>query len=155
MKQQLYWGFALALFLVGCGDDEFSAKHNQGKNCLECHSFTGGGTVFNKIDAANYDEKSASQTHKIRLLLSNGTTITYDKGNGYGNYKYRGNPADIGNFTAQVIDANGSVVNQSRADSHNNSRLACNRCHTQEGAHGAPGRVVTFDVNQNLATSLQ
>ncbi len=155
MKKEILWGFALSLVLSGCGDEGFSAKHNQGKNCLECHSFTGGGTVFTKIDAANYDETSASQTHKIRLLLSNGNTITYEKGNGYGNYKYSGDKSSIGNFTAQVIDTNGTVVNQSRTDSHSSSRLACNRCHTKDGANGAPGRIVNFDVNQNLATSLQ
>lgn len=156
MKKQYITSTLLALALfTGCGDDEFSAQHNQGKNCLECHSFTGGGTVFKGLHIADYDEKNAAQNHKIRLLLSSGNTITYSKGNGYGNYKYSGDKNAIGNFTAQIIDSNGTVVNKSRPDSHNANRLACNRCHTQDGANGAPGRIVNFDVNQNLATSLQ
>ncbi len=155
MKKELFLGFALALLFVGCGDDEFSARHNQGKNCLECHSFTGGGTIFKHLHTANYDEKDASSKHKIQLLLSSGNIITYDKGNGYGNFKYQGDKNTIGNFTAQIVDNNGTVVNQSRTDSHNSDRLACNRCHTQEGLHGAPGRIVIFDVNQNLATAIQ
>lgn len=155
MIKELILGFSLTLIMIGCGDDEFNAQHNQGKNCLECHSFTSAGTVFTNLHAADYDEKSASRDYKIRLLLSNGNSIIYNKGNGYGNYKYSGDKNTISTFTAQVIDANGTVINQSRADSHNENRLACNRCHTQQGAHGAPGRIVTFDINQNLASTSQ
>ena len=132
----------LALF-TGCGD-EFSARHNQGKNCLECHSFTSGATIFTSLDAANYDETKAARGFNIRLLLGNGESVTYSKGNGYGNYKYSGTSSKLDTFTPQVIDANGTVVNQA-LHLHDSGRLACNRCHTQEGAHGAPGRIINFD----------
>ncbi len=136
----------LALF-TGCGDDEFSARHNQGKNCLECHSFTSGATIFSSLHAADYDETKAVRDVNIRLLLANGQTVTYSKGNGYGNYKYSGDRNALDAFTPQVIDANGTVLNQSMRP-HGSERLACNRCHTQEGVHGAPGRIVSYDLSK-------
>jgi len=156
-KKSIFLTIAIgALFFSGCGDDEFHAKHNQGKNCLECHSFKGGGTIFKSIDAKDYDEKMAARGYNIQLLLKDGTIIKYSKGNGYGNRKYSGNIDNIGNFTAQIVDQNGTVVNHSRENSHNIDRLACNRCHTKDGANGAPGRVVNFnfyDNNQNFGLS--
>ena len=141
----LYTSAILLLTLfTGCGD-EFSARHNQGKNCLECHSFTSGATVFTSLHAADYDETKAVRSVNIRLLLANGQMVTYSKGNGYGNYKYSGDSSTLDTFTPQVIDANGTVLNQAMRP-HGSDRLACNRCHTQEGAHGAPGRIINFDA---------
>ncbi len=143
---------ALALF-TGCGDDEFSAQHNQGKNCLECHSFKSGATIFRAIDAKDYDEKATAQDFHIQLKLDNGQVIKFEKGNGLGNFKYSGDVSQINTFTPQVIDANGKVVNQSTENSHDRGRLACNRCHTQSGINGAPGRIVNFDYLHNILTT--
>ncbi len=146
---------SIAAFLLGgCGESEFHAKHNQGRNCLECHGFKGGGTIFNDLHRPNLDYKNAADAYNIQLLLENGDIITFEKGNGYGNRKYSGDISAIDRFTPQIVDKNGTVVNQSRPNSHDSSRFACNRCHTQEGANGAPGRIVNFDYYGTLGDQL-
>lgn len=141
--------------LTGCGEgDEYQTTHNQGVNCLECHNFTGGGTIFTTIDAANRDSSKAAKGYGIQLLLENGTLIKYSQGNGVGNMLYAGSKSNIGYFTPQITDAQGKVVNQSSLNSHDVGRLACNRCHTQEGLNGAPGRIVNYDYFGNLADTL-
>jgi len=150
-KQFILLSLVLLNFLVGCGEgDEFQAKHNQGKNCLECHNFTSGATIFKSLKAVNDDENNAAQGYSIQLLLDSGEIVKYTAGNGYGNVLYNGDSGAIDNFTSQVIDAQGKVVNQSVKNSHTVGRLACNRCHTQNGLNGAPGRIVNFNLNGNL-----
>lgn len=153
--KQLILGFCTLPLLISCGigeGDEFQARHNQGKNCLECHAFTSGGTIFKNLNAANYAETEAADAYNIQLRLESGKILHYHKGNGYGNRLYNGDEGAINSFTPQIVDAQGNVVNQSRQNSHNVGRLACNRCHTQNGLNGAPGRIVNYDVNHNLAT---
>ncbi len=151
----LLLGLALIPLFIGCGEgDESSARHNQGRNCLSCHSFTSGATVFQSIDAMNDDETEAAQGYMIQLLLDSGEIIMYANGNGYGNVLYNGDQGVINDFTAQIIDSQGVVVNQSSVNSHHVGRLACNSCHTQEGLNGAPGRIVNFDVNNNLSSQI-
>ena len=144
MKTILLTSLIAMTFLAGCGDEEFSAKHNQGRNCLECHGFTSGATIFSTANAANYDETKAAREYNIQLLLPSGETIRYSKGNGYGNFKYSGDKTALESFRPQVIDANGTVVNQA-LNMHSVDRLACNRCHTQAGSNGAPGRITNYD----------
>lgn len=151
MKKVYILSAILAIgILSGCGDSEFSAQHNQGKNCLECHSFKSGATIFKKADAKNYDEKAVAQGYSVQLKLDNGEIIKFDKGNGLGNFKYSGDTSKIDRFTPQIVDKDGNVVNQSSQNSHDITRLACNSCHTQEGLNGAPGRIVNFDLLHNI-----
>jgi len=138
--------------LTGCGENQ--TTHNQGRNCLECHSFTSGGTIFTTIDAANKDSSLAAEGYGVQLLLDDGTLIKYAQGNGLGNKLYKGDASTINFFTPQITDAQGNVVNQSSLNSHDAGRLACNRCHTQEGLNGAPGRIVNYDYFGNLADVL-
>jgi len=151
------FGFAvIAVMFGGCGDDEFHKRHNQGINCLECHGFKGGGTIFTNLRAANYDEKSAADGFNIQLLLDSGEVIQFSKGNGLGNRKYSGDTSKIVKFTPQIVDKkSGKVVNQSIKNSHDASRLACNRCHTTGGINGAPGRVVNYDYYNTLSDTLE
>ena len=142
----------LVPFFIGCGEgDEFHTQHNQGKNCLECHGFTSGATLYKKIDGANYAVDDVARGYSLQLRLESGAILKYSKGNGYGNKLYNGDQGAINNFTPQVVDANGTVVNQSSQNSHNVGRLACNRCHTQHGLNGAPGRIVNYDYFGNLS----
>ena len=141
-------------FLIGCGEgDEFQAQHNQGKNCLECHNFTSGATIYKSISGVDYDEHNAAQGYSLQLLLESGKILQYTKGNGYGNKLYNGDQGAIDNFTPQVLNAQGQIVNQSSQNSHTVGRLSCNRCHTQEGLNGAPGRIVNFDYFGNLSSA--
>ena len=139
------------LLLSGCevGENEFSATHNQGKNCLECHSFTSGVTLYTKLHGKDKTVSDVAKDYNVQLKLDSGEIITYRKGNGYGNRLYKGDQGAINDFTPQVVDANGKVVNQSKYP-HNVGRMACNSCHTQEGLNGAPGRVVNYDYYNAL-----
>jgi hypothetical protein len=158
----LFGSLLLAFTLVGCGDgddDDNKVVHNQGVNCLECHSsgkrsFDSGATVYTVINGANYDASKSAKNYTIRLLLEDGKHIVYSKGNGQGNARWRGDEGAINNFTAQVLNPNGKVVNQSSKNSHNVGRLACNGCHTQSGLNGAPGRIVNYDYSGSLASKL-
>ena len=109
--------------------------HNEGINCLNCHNFASAGTVFNNLHATNYTPGSAG----YRIKLSTGTV--YGSARGTGNSLSYSFPS--GNFTAQVIDPNGNIVNSSANMSHNSSRRACNSCHTASGNNGAPGRITS------------
>lgn len=164
MKYQNYvLGFLCLTMFVGCEigeDDDFNAVHYQGKECMACHSFgehsfSSGVTIYKNIDGKNYDEAAVARDHTVQLLLEDGTKLKYVAGNGYGNVKYKGDEGAINNFTAQVLDANGKVVNQSLSNSHNVGRLACNTCHTQSGLNGADGRVVNFDYTGSLSQALE
>ncbi len=156
MQNRLFLlSLTLMPFIIACEGDEHKPQHNQGKNCLECHSFTSGGTIFKSIDAEDKDEQDAAQGFNIQLLLDSGETISYAPGNGYGNVLYNGDQGAINSFTAQIIDSQGVVVNQSHINSHDVGRLACNRCHTQEGLNGAPGRVVNYDYSGSLASIIK
>ena len=144
---------ATALF-TGCGsesddDSDGSVVHNQGQACLLCHNiggtneeqFASGATIFTKIDAADNDVANVATGYSLRLMLDgNVSTSTYVAARGIGNYKLV-NGSAIVNYTAQVLDANGTVTNTSVTNSHNASRFDCNSCHTVAGANGAPGRI--------------
>ena len=153
--QKLLFLLIPIFFLIGCGEgDEHQPRHNQGKNCLECHSFTSGATVFKSLDATNYDQNDAAQGYSLQLLLESGKVVKFTPGNGYGNLLYNGDRGEINSFTSQVTDSKGNIVNQSAINSHDVGRLACNTCHTQSGLNGAPGRIVNFDYAASLMTDI-
>jgi cytochrome c553 len=154
-NKYLLLALLLLPFILGCEEgDEFQPQHNQGKNCLECHSFTSGATVFKSLTAANNDHNDAAQGYSIQLLLESGKTLKFTPGNGHGNLLYNGDKGEINNFTSQVTDGQGKVINQSTTNSHDVGRLACNTCHTQNGLNNAPGRIVNFDYTANLHTDI-
>ncbi len=120
-------------------------SHNEGRDCLGCHSFASAGTVFNSLNAANNTPGAAG----YRIKLSTGTV--YGTARGTGNSRTSSFPS--GNFTAQVMDPNGNVVNSSADMSHNGSRRACNSCHTASGNNGAPGRITSRRLSSVTPTS--
>jgi hypothetical protein len=126
-------------------------SHNQGSACLACHAapadgadgkdYLSGGTVYTQIDGSSSD--TYANGYIIRALLDTGLTIDYNDGRGTGN-SYSDNSALSSDysFTAQVLDSNGNIVNQSATNSHTtSSNLNCNSCHTVSGDNGAPGRI--------------
>lgn len=128
----------------GSGDDgkgSGAGSHNEGKACLQCHSFASGATVFKTLNAA--DRTPGASGYKIQLNDS----VVYSGARGIGNSRlssYSG-----GKFTAKVIDPNGNVVNSSASMSHDSGRMDCNRCHTPSGNNGAPGRIVSYAINNS------
>ncbi len=127
--------------------------HNQGKNCLSCHNFTSAGTVFTKLNAQNSDGTSYAGGYSIRLLLQyTNQTITYTQARGTANTYSKFNAGAVNSYTAQVVDAQGNVVNKSVENSHDLTRLACNSCHTSTGTSGAPGRIVSYDYYATVTT---
>ena len=129
----------------GKGSSGSGGSHNEGKNCLSCHNFASAGTVFNSLKAANNTPGAAG----YRIKLSTGTV--YGSARGTGNSVASSFPS--GNFTAQVMDPNGNIVNSSADMSHNGSRRACNSCHTASGNNGAPGRITSKRLSSVTPTS--
>ena len=144
MKKSYIAGLVLAGLLVGCGGGGSSTSnsgHNQGRMCSECHSggehsFASGVTIFTELHAKNTDSASYAKNYTIQL----GDSEVYTQGRGEGNAHLFHN--NLQKFTAKVIDSNGNMVNSSAINSHDNTRLDCNRCHTQSGSNGAPGRIL-------------
>jgi hypothetical protein len=117
------------------GSSGSGGSHNEGRNCLSCHPFASAGTVFSSLNAGNNTPGAAG----YRIKLSTG--VVYGSARGTGNSRASSFPS--GNFTAQVIDPNGNVVNSSADMSHDGSRRACNSCHSASGNNGAPGRITS------------
>ncbi len=146
------------------GDD---TQHNQGKSCAQCHSVTGtiaisdddsdddendddgeyvfssGATIYTLLHGEDLNAAQTASGYSLRLILQSGATETYQLARGTGNV-YANVNAGLGNYTVEVLDRAGNVVNRSAANSHNDSRLDCNSCHSVNGANGAPGRIVSF-----------
>ena len=141
--------------LTGC--EGSTSDHHQGVNCAQCHSggenaFTSGASIFSTLNAGNSTEKSADN-YSLRLVLAqSGSKINYSTGRGSGNAHATFN-AGVARYTAQVVDAQGNVVNSSATNSHDSSRFDCNRCHTSSGVNGAPGRIVSFKYTRPTATT--
>jgi len=119
----------------GKGSSGSGGSHNEGRNCLECHSFASAGTVFTSLNARNNTPGVAG----YRIQLNNSVVFSTARGTG----NSRGSSLPSGKFTAQVIDPSGNVVNSSASLSHDASRRACNSCHSASGNNGAPGRITS------------
>jgi len=144
-------------FIIGCeGDDEDSVTHNQGKDCIACHSnFTSAGTIFSKLDASDNDSTNVNDSYKIRLTSNTNAQIIFDSGRGRGNKKITSSLSNFDTFTAEVLDANSNVVNSSTKDSHTNARFRCNTCHTSTGTNGAPGRIVGYNYSNSVKANIK
>ncbi|MBU1657523.1 hypothetical protein KKG72_00540 [bacterium] len=157
------------LVIIGCGAESTSPSassdnkdlsvilHNQGESCLDCHGagsekeFISGATVYTSLDSND----SYADGYTIRLVLEGThTVVNYIQGSGIGN-SHTPYSESINDFTAQVLDSNGSVVNSSATDSHGADKLNCNNCHTAEGTGSpkAPGRI-TYDMTTALTISV-
>jgi len=146
--KHILMGLMATGLMSGCGgdsDDDIAGSHNQGKDCIACHSnFTVAGTIFTQLDASDGDDVAAAYNHTLKLALEEGTEITLIKGYGSGNAYTTVNSSAIGAFTAEVLDAEGKLVNSSATLSHDADMLNCNTCHSQNGENRAPGRIINF-----------
>ena len=155
MKKVMAASLLIVGLMTGCDsttdseseENENSVLHSQGVSCATCHSagseesFTSGATVFTTLDAANSDTSKYATGYGLRLLLAGGSAVTYSSGRGIGNFYTRTSTGTFNDYTAQVVDSSGVVVNSSNTDSHDLNRLDCNSCHTAAGTGGAPGRI--------------
>lgn len=131
--------------------DSTNSLHNQGKSCLSCHgsstnadyTFTSGGTVFTTLHAVDDNISAYATGYLIQLVMqTSGEVVTYMPRLGCAN-SHTLTSIDT-SFTAQVVDANGTVVNSSYVNSHGIGKVDCNGCHTAAGKSGAPGRIVNY-----------
>ena len=161
-------GLFSASLLVGCGGGDSTdssnttnttntttantaVSHHQGMSCLTCHasdvsaSLAGGNTLASgaSIYTSLHTENGTTDItsgHSIRLNISNGSSLTFNQGNGTGNVNLITAPSM--SFTATVLDASGNDIHTS--GTHESTRLNCNSCHSKTGQNGAPGRIVNF-----------
>ena len=150
------------VLLTGCGGEESGEAgtlvHNQGLNCAACHNGTvaeaiylkSSGTIFTDLNATNYNMAKVANGYSLRLVLDTNVTEVYGLGRGTGNFYRTAINAGVATYTAQVLNAQGVVVNKSLTNSHNVARFNCNSCHVAGGLNGAPGRIVSFDYNASI-----
>ena len=147
-------------------DEGEDTQHYQGQSCAQCHSaagavalsednennedseagentFDSGATVYTLLHGENSNAAQTASGYSLRLVLQSGVIESYSLARGTGNV-YANVNAGLGNYTVEVLDRAGNVVNRSATNSHNDSRLDCNSCHSVNGANGAPGRIVSF-----------
>ena len=117
-------------------------EHCHGRYCSICHSFAGG-----KIYIDKNGTKSAIN-HNIKFEFEDGDTLMAKIRKGKGENFNTPLQNLVGkNFTALVIDKNGTVVNHSNEFSHRGAEyFNCNFCHGRDGnlKHDAPS-VITIE----------
>ncbi len=110
--------------------------HCHGRPCMLCHNLAGGKIYTNKKGSRS------AYGYRIRLDFEDGTQLLADIAKGKGENFRMPLKALKGNFKANVLDANGSVVNHSAGFYHEGREAAnCNYCHARNGQtrFGAPG----------------
>jgi len=110
--------------------------HCHGRHCMICHNLAGG-KIYKDLEGS----KSA-YGYRIRLDFENGTQLLADIAKGKGENFSMPIKKLTANFKANVLDANGTVVNHSAGYYHEGVKAAdCNYCHARGGKplHDAPG----------------
>jgi hypothetical protein len=132
------------------GGNEGSALMNPGRSCLSCHSGGGGGGEDGEGEAPTFTLagtvypsahepdlcNGANGTNGARVVIVDAAnrTITLTP-NAAGNFYYTG--AVTFPFHAKV-----TYQGRERIMTAAQSNGSCNACHTQNGANGAPGRIL-------------
>jgi hypothetical protein len=112
--------------------------HCHGRHCMICHNFAGG-KIYTDLDGS----KSA-YGYRIRLDFEDGTQTLADVAKGAGENFSLPLKNMVGNFKANVLDENGTVVNSSAGYHHEGIKSAdCNFCHARGGnpLYDAPGTI--------------
>jgi hypothetical protein len=122
------------------GGNEESPRMHPGMDCIACHEemhegprFTVAGTVFTNVDEP--DDCNGVEDIVVEITDADGAVWT-DTTNSAGNFSMR-EDGMVFPVRARVID--GDVVREMSAEIETG---ACASCHTQDGADGAPGRVM-------------
>ena len=120
------------------GFNKAPRDHCHGRHCMICHNLAGG-KIYKDINGT----KSAYD-YRVRLAFEDGTTLMAAVSKGKGENFSLPIKKITGNFKAQVLDANGTVVNQSTKFYHEGRAYAdCNYCHGRRGQtrEEAPGAI--------------
>lgn len=120
-----------------------------GEACLSCHAegkpdtfykFQIAGTVYPTLHEPNYCNGDGDT--KVQIIDSRGTTREL-RTSETGNFYLRVGLPIVPPFTVQVIRGHKIRTMQRELTSLENGDGDCNHCHTESGANGAPGRVVS------------
>ena len=131
------------------GDESYENDNEQDEGENE-EFLTSGATLYGELHG---DNDTLTKGYSLRLVLeSTHEVITYHTGRGTSNFSLNTN-YNLNNFTAQVVDANGNILNTSQTNSHDGTRLDCNKCHTQNGNSGAPGRISVIGIVSTTSSS--
>jgi hypothetical protein len=114
-----------------------------GKACNHCHNQGEGptlaiaGTVY--PSAHEPDDCIAADVSGAQVIITdaNGTEFTLNVRTGSGNFRTGKGQYPVKPYTAKVV-----YQGRTRAMASKQSESDCNFCHTQNGANGAPGRVL-------------
>ncbi len=120
--------------------------HCHGRVCMICHNLAGG-----KIYQSKKGAKSA-YGYRAKLLFEDGSSVLADIAKGKGENFSIPLKKIKGNFKAEIVDVNGTVLNSSVGYYHEGVDYTnCNYCHGRYGAtrYGAPG-AITWDSNSTL-----
>lgn len=122
------------------GDSESPLMH-PGGDCIGCHAsgegptFAVAGTVYDSSNEPLDCFGVAGATVEITDAANQVFTLTT---NDAGNFFLRARDADVAMPIHAVVKYNGNEHAMSAAQSTG----ACNTCHTEQGANGAPGRIL-------------
>jgi hypothetical protein len=105
-----------------------------GDTCFSCHSFSIAGTVYPTAHEPLYCDGSNDPSASVVITDANGKVNTLPLSSA-GNFYSNSSIATP--FTAKVV-YNGLVRAMASAQTSGN----CNSCHTEQGANGAPGRIM-------------
>jgi hypothetical protein len=107
-----------------------------GANCRSCHGFTVSGTIYPTAhEPTNCNGVNGSTGTRVVITGANGQTLTLTPsaaGNFYSNTQLGGS------FMARVTTTAGGTRSMLQMQTSGD----CNSCHTQNGANGAPGRIM-------------
>jgi mono/diheme cytochrome c family protein len=111
------------------------ANMRPGDACGSCHNFALAGTVYPTAhEPAHCNGVTTAAGVKVIITGANGTSVTLTPGTA-GNFN--SNTKITMPYTVKLMSANGMramLTPQTSGD--------CNSCHTQNGANGAPGRIM-------------
>lgn len=105
-----------------------------GVSCRGCHSYVIAGTVYPTLHEPTNCNGTNASSLRVIITGANGATLTLTP-NSAGNFF--SNTSVATPFTARVMSSAGTRMmgpSQTSGD--------CNSCHTQNGANGAPGRIM-------------
>lgn len=126
-------------------DDEGSERMNPGEACISCHmteddapSFLIGGTVYPTAHEPNDCNSMAPATDAEVVITDAMNQIFVLEVNAVGNFFHEAEDgAIVLPFTAKVV-----LGDEERMMFTPQMTGDCNSCHTQDGANGAPGRIL-------------
>ena len=121
------------------GEDIHKGRdHCHGRVCMICHSFAGG-KIYKDLNGTR-----SAYGYRVKLKFEDGSSLLANISKGKGENFSLPIKSIKGNFKAQVLDANGSVVNSSAGYYHKGREYSnCNYCHGRYGKtrFDAPGAI--------------